>query len=111
MAHAYAARTFGELAALTADLPAIGASPITASAPAAGRRPHARASCGPASYGRHGSAWGAWLCTALIVTVIWLVTSLSAGSLDYFWPMWVIGPWGAVLLAHRLSGGRHPAGH
>jgi hypothetical protein len=56
--------------------------------------------------------WGSWLTTALIVTTIWLITSLSAGALLFFWPIWVIGPWGAVLLAQTLSGGgrsrRHP---
>ena len=106
---AYAARTFGELAELTADLPAIGSHPVAAPAPA--RRPEARPSCGPASSGGSGHGWHAWLRTALIVTTIWLITSLSAGGLLYFWPIWVVGPWGAVLLAQRLGSGRDPAGH
>jgi len=108
VAHAYAARTFGELAELTADLPALGTHPVAAQAPVP--RPDARPACGRASYGRNGHAWHAWLRTALIVTTIWLLTSLSAGGPIYFWPMWVVGPWGAVLLAQRLGRGRHPAG-
>jgi len=28
-----------------------------------------------------------------------------ATSFIYFWPIWVIGPWGAVLLAQTLTGG------
>jgi hypothetical protein len=109
VASAYAARTFGELAELTADLPAIGRHAVAAPAPA--RRPEARPSCGPASSGGPGHGWHAWLRTALIVLTIWLITSLSAGGPLYFWPVWVVGPWGAVLLAQRLGSGRHPAGH
>jgi hypothetical protein len=111
VAHAYAARTFGDLAGLTADLPVIG-NPVTAApAPAPAGRPDARQACGPASSGSQAHAWQAWLRTALIVTTIWLITSLSAGGLTYFWPIWVVGPWGAVLLAQRLGSGRPTAGH
>ena len=49
------------------------------------------------------------MTTALLVTTIWLLTSL-AGGVHAFWPIWVIGPWGAVLLARTLSGGPHPVG-
>lgn len=104
VAHAYAARTFGELAELTADLPPAGTHPVAASAP----RPEGKPACAPAGRGWNVHAWQAWLRTALIVTTIWLITSLSSGHPDYFWPIWVVGPWGAVLLAQRLGGGRHP---
>jgi hypothetical protein len=109
VAHAYAARTFGELAELTSDLPALTSPPVDAAAPA--RPPQTSPSCARASSGRSDQGWHAWLRTALIVMTIWLITSLSAGGPIYFWPMWVIGPWGAVLLAQRLGSGRHPAGH
>jgi hypothetical protein len=108
LSRAYAARTYGELDELTADLPAT-------DRPAADR-PVRRESavparaCGPGAgpWVRHGiaSSWRSWLSTALIVTAIWAVTSISAGGFIYFWPVWVIGPWGAVLLAQTLSGGR-----
>ena len=108
VAQAYAARTFGELAGLTADLPADppapGTHPVATPAPAA--RPGTHPACGPAGRGGDVHAWQAWLRTALIVTTIWLITSLSSGGPQYFWPMWVIGPWGAILLAQRLGGGR-----
>ena len=32
-------------------------------------------------------------------STIWAVTSLASWEFHYFWPIWVIGPWGAVLLA------------
>jgi len=107
VARAYAARILDELAELTADLPAAGSHPVTAPA----HRPAARSACGPTGRNRSAHAWQAWLGTALIVTTIWLLTSLSSGHPDYFWPMWVIGPWGAVLLAQQLGGGRHPGRH
>ena len=54
-------------------------------------------------------SWRAWLSTSLIVLTIWAVTSLASWEFHYFWPIWVIGPWGAVLLAqtrHRRRPGR-----
>jgi hypothetical protein len=106
VARAYDAKTYGELAELTSDLPS--SRPATRPAP----QPAATGPCGPSPWGGAWSAgpsrravWGSWLSTALIVTTIWLITCLSAGAFLYFWPIWVIGPWGAVLLAQTLSGG------
>jgi hypothetical protein len=104
---AYAARTYGELAQLTTDLPAP-APPVTPPQP----RPRpvstgadGRGSWGPAAYGR---PWGSWRRVALIVLAIWLATSIAAGGLIYFWPFWVLIPWGFVLLSHgRRRGPRH----
>lgn len=47
---------------------------------------------------------GSWAGASLIVLVVWGLVSLSAGELTYFWPMWVIGPWGAVLLFRVITG-------
>jgi hypothetical protein len=101
----YAAKTYGELAEITADLPDVSRRPATRPVAA----PQPRTACGPVPMGgpgAHGLAdgWRAWLATSVIVTTIWLLTSLGSGDLNYFWPMWVIGPWGAVLLASTLSG-------
>jgi Domain of unknown function (DUF1707) len=115
LTRAYAAKTFGELEELTADLPAVdgGRAPEP-------ERPHAPATttgCGTGAWSHgssgHGSwghaddlrsAWRSWLTTALIVLTIWAATSLAAWEFLYFWPVWVIGPWGAVLLARTLTG-------
>lgn len=129
--NAYAATTFGDLAALTADLPPIGRTQIPAPTsrpwtsgphtcgPGCGRgygyssAPDPASAHGPDAYGR-GDAWGrhgrnhswhSWVRTSLIVLAIWLATSLSAGGPRYFWPIWVIVPWGAVLLARWITGG------
>ena len=80
---AYDAKTAAELRDLLADLP----RPTGAPAPEART---CRPPSGPGS---------TWLLTGLICLVIWTATSIGSGSLLYFWPMWVIGPWGAVLLS------------
>jgi hypothetical protein len=103
---AFEAKTYGGLAALTADLP-----PLTPSG-----RPVEQQSPGRAAYSgarrahsRHHLryAWAAWLRVAIIVMTIWLITSAGSNQWIYPWPIWVIGPWGAVLLSHTL-GGRGP---
>jgi hypothetical protein len=40
------------------------------------------------------------------VLVVYLVISLANWELSYFWPIWVIGPWGAALLAQTVAGSR-----
>jgi len=100
LARAYAAKTYGELDTLTADLPR--------SMPA--RRPEPDAAVAGSHVARrdggiHPGAWQAWLRTSLIVVTIWAITCLASWQLSYFWPVWVIGPWGAVLLAQTIGGG------
>lgn len=103
LTRAYAARTYGELAELTADLPSTPPAPARA-APAA-------RDAGPARWGAHGwhgadpGDWRSWASTAAIVLTIWAVTSLASWEFLYFWPIWVIGPWGAVLLVQSLARG------
>jgi hypothetical protein len=101
LAKAYAAKTYGELDQLTTDLPRSGPAPAAAEAP----RPAPSGSCPPAGWSRgRRSVWASWLTTAIIVTGIWLATSISNGRPDHFWPIWVIVPWGAVLLARTITG-------
>ena len=103
LARAYAARTFGELDELTADLPAVSTGRAVESLPAT--EPAPVAASGPDSW--HGAdphSWRSWASTSLIVLAIWATISLASWELLYFWPVWVIGPWGAVLLAQTLTG-------
>jgi Domain of unknown function (DUF1707) len=108
LSRAYAAKTYGELDELTADLP-----PLETTQPAAVPAPRpetrasdlVRASHNPWAGGWDQShSWRAWLTTALIVLTIWAATSLASWEFHYFWPIWVIGPWGAVLLAQTVIG-------
>ena len=100
LARAYAAKTYGELDQITADLPPTDLAPRKAPATPA-----------PAPVGAHGGwdadphSWRSWLTTSIIVLVIWAATSLASWELLYFWPIWVIGPWGVVLLVQSFTGG------
>ncbi|MBF6202936.1 DUF1707 domain-containing protein [Streptomyces gardneri] len=47
---------------------------------------------------------GTWLAVSVLVLVIWGAISLGVGAFTYFWPMWVIGPWGAVLAFRMVAG-------
>ncbi|GAA4731295.1 DUF1707 domain-containing protein [Modestobacter marinus] len=120
LARAYAARTYGELAELTSDLPT--AEPVgshSTATPAVAGPPAGPAGGGAwAAHGWYGSfgpwaggasmraAWASWLSTAVIVVGIWLITSLASDGWLYPWPIWVIGPWGLVLLAQTAGARR-----
>ncbi|MGN9776263.1 DUF1707 SHOCT-like domain-containing protein [Micromonospora sp. H33] len=112
---AYAARTYGELDALLADLPAPAGAAASALAvpdgsalaptggpttpswvPAVGARPVVARWL--------AEVWEPWLKVVPIVVAIWAVTSLMSRDALYFWPGWVAGPWGAVLLVRTVLG-------
>ena len=99
---AYAARTLGELAPLTADLPEQPGSVTTAPAPrpAPGRGEVACDGAGGAP------SWRSWATTSVLVTVIWVISMVGSSGFVYPWPLWVVGPWGAVLLAQTVRGDR-----
>ncbi|SFO57036.1 protein of unknown function [Geodermatophilus obscurus] len=100
-ARAHAARTYGELAELTADLPRP-ARPQQGQRSAVTQAVHAGAWHG--AWDRDlRTAWTGWATTAVIVVGIWLVSMLATGDLQYPWPVWVIGPWGVVLAARTLG--------
>jgi uncharacterized protein DUF1707 len=94
---AWAARTYGELEVLTADLPQ-----TRSRAPAVHQD---RRSSGPQQHhGRGGhAAVAAWASASAINLMIWAIVSLTTLSWVYPWWIWVAGPWGAMLLAGRLS--------
>lgn len=99
VAATYAARTTGELVPITADLPT--QTPTSAAMAPPVSRPRS-----PAPQ-RHTPewlvwAWRVWAIAVSINLVIWLLVSLSEDDPQYFWPMWVAGPWGAVLLVNTL---------
>ncbi|MGV9861360.1 DUF1707 SHOCT-like domain-containing protein [Rhodococcus koreensis] len=48
--------------------------------------------------------WLAWAVAGGINIVIWGIIALATGVMIYFWPVWVIGPWGLVLLGRTLLG-------
>ncbi|MGN9836505.1 DUF1707 SHOCT-like domain-containing protein [Nonomuraea sp. H19] len=94
----YQSKTYGELAKLTADLPDVDL-----------RNRPAKVTPKPVSKaGMHSgmkAAWGAWAMASGINWVIWLIVSVTAGDLIYPWPLWVMGPWGVILLMSTIFGG------
>jgi DUF1707 SHOCT-like domain len=112
---ALAAKTLGELDELTADLPAIDLYPLPTTQVPGGRRATAdfsAASVGAAIARGRGrfspawqAAWGSWFTCSLVCTVIWMLTGFG-----YPWPLWVAGPWGAIMAARWIAGSP-PEGH
>ena len=49
------------------------------------------------------SIWVPWAGVSALVTMIWLLTALTGGEAYYFWPIWVMGPWGAVNFVATLG--------
>ncbi|WP_211765024.1 DUF1707 domain-containing protein [Kutzneria sp. CA-103260] len=102
------ARTFGELAAVTSDLPDVRQpvpwsrselvpEPTIESTSEVVRRPR-----GPGATVMR-VATGAWFAASLVNFVIWLIVVFSDG-LVYPWWIWVAGPWGALLVAGYILG-------
>ena len=88
----YAAKTFGDLNGLLDDLP--GTVPLERSQvqPVAARAPVAAVDEQPTE-----SSWlprylGPYGGVFLVCVLIWLITSVSAGHLVYFWPVWMAIP-------------------
>jgi Domain of unknown function (DUF1707) len=114
----YQAKTVGQLDELLADLPAIDLYRLPdASLHGKNRQPvPGSSSIGSAiaagTSSRRGrlspswqAAWASWLSVSLVCIVIWALSGRD-GSL---WPLWVAGPWGAILLGRWLTGS-HPHG-
>jgi hypothetical protein len=47
--------------------------------------------------------WTIWASVVFVNVVIWGLTCATTAQLIYPWPVWVAGPWGAVLLAVSVS--------
>lgn len=47
---------------------------------------------------------GAWLSVSALVLLIWAAISIGVGEFTYFWPFWVIVPWGVVLAFRAVTG-------
>ena len=100
---AQVARTFGELDELTTDLPtapAAAASTVATPAPAG----TAQVAVEDDSHNlRNG--WYSWLGVSILVNVIYFATWITGGggSPPYYWPIWVMGPWGAAMIIASLN--------
>ncbi len=97
LGQAQQARTYGELAHITADLPATATPSVPTPVPSGDveRRRGAKSV---------KAAWASWVGVSVLMVVIWGATWITTGGgATYFWPVWVIGPWGAGLLIWTLN--------
>ena len=110
---AYAAKTFSDLDHLLEDLPVPGSFAGSQLVPtsASGLTPsRPRRQVGPdgrypnAVRGWLAETWEPWARANGICVAIWGATSAINADPLYFWPGWVAGPWGAVLLVQTVAG-------
>lgn len=121
----YTAKTYAELDGLVTDLPGPVAAGLAQLVPAAGGVPTpsdpvqsngvglaASELLRPGPDGRYPRATRRWLAetwngygVAVGASVaVWAIIAISAQELTYFWPIWVAGPWGAVLVFATVGG-------
>jgi hypothetical protein len=103
MGRAYEAVTRGDLVPLCRDLPeTITAAPARPAAPAPAPVP-APVADHRGLFARQPAAlkvlWTIWLVAVSVNVVVWVLVSGTSGHLQYPWPLWVAGPYGAALLA------------
>lgn len=105
----YRARTYADLDALVIDLPPAGLTQptlvertVAAASTRNQRLPAARAPTGAGVLAAMPPAlrrvWLAWATAVMINLIVWTAVSLGTQDLEYFWPIWVAGPWGVVNL-------------
>jgi len=101
LAIVYAARTYGELNAVLDDLPTTGAGTVMIVPPA---QLKAR---GASSRRRIPLAlmilWTVWGSIVVVNLVVWVLVMFAADGDVYPWPVWIIGPPGAALLATTIG--------
>jgi hypothetical protein len=106
----YAARTYADLDALIVDIPGVtppSQSQVVPSSPdgtTARLRPDASGRYPDATRRWVLSQWDTWIAVVVVCVAIWAVASVLSADAIYFWPGWVAGPWGALLLAQTIRG-------
>ncbi|MES9538967.1 DUF1707 domain-containing protein [Spirillospora sp. NPDC049024] len=101
----YAAKTLGQLQEVTSDLPEEDLYQLPVPARSKGTASPARPPSGDLETRRMRAMWGAWAAVSAINLTVWLIILVTTGAV-YPWWIWVVGPWGAVLLMRTIFGGR-----
>jgi len=106
MEFAYQAVTHGDLVPLHADLPATVSATASATAPKTAPPAPASRYCLIAVFDGLPAVlkvlWTIWLTAVSVNVVVWGLVSATTAHLIYPWPLWVAGPYGAVLFALSL---------
>jgi hypothetical protein len=98
----YQSKTYGELVVLTADLPDTDMRALAERSDKVEKPKRDKAARAHDKGLRE--AWQVWAVVAGINWTIWLIVSVTGQDLIYPWPLWVMGPWGVVLLIATLFG-------
>jgi Domain of unknown function (DUF1707) len=98
----FAAKTIGDLDGLLSDLPTIDLYRLPEARLT--RQAQLRPVRGRGSAGWR-AAWGSWFTVTLICIVVWALSGFG-----YPWPLWVAGPWGAVIAGGYVAFGPGRAG-
>lgn len=100
---AYQAVTYGDLVPLHADLATPGPATGPGTAEPAPRRAAAGGHCLSGAFAGLPAVlrvlWTIWLSAVSVNVVVWGLVSVTTAHLSYPWPLWVAGPYGAVLFA------------
>jgi uncharacterized protein DUF1707 len=109
MGQAAEAVTYGDLAALYADLPATGTVLRLESAIPAAMLPGSRPGTSPGMPAAVRMLWTIWAAAVSVNLVVWVLVCATTAQLVYPWPLWVACPLGAVLLVVSAcaADGRH----
>ncbi|MGY0004270.1 DUF1707 SHOCT-like domain-containing protein [Micromonospora sp. I033] len=107
LGRAYGAKTYADLDAVVADLPGPAPAQRATVAPAP-PAPTPVAGDGPVVGTGRGrrrllGLWTPWLRVAGILVPIWLLVSIGSRDVANFWPAWVLGPWGALLVMQSVG--------
>ncbi len=100
---AYAAKTYADLDHLLTDLP--NAAPLVPVSSSPSAETVAAGTAGTAVRKEWlGHVWTPWAKAVAFFTLIWSISWIADGHPDFYWPVWVLGPW-AVLLVLRTGVG------
>jgi hypothetical protein len=105
----YGAKTYGDLQGLLDDLPGTvpPAQSQVQSYPAAAAPPAPSGAPQDQSTGRSAATWvGPYAGLIVVCTIIWAISSVSAGHLTYYWPVWMLIPLVFGVLGQLGSGNR-----
>jgi hypothetical protein len=110
---AYAAKTYGDLDRLLTDLPmpalphpegrgfsALSGGPGAGS----GTAPERQRVADQVTRRWLMQLWSGYVAVVSITIGVWLVSAIASTEWIYFWPVWVAGPWGLILIWQTVGG-------
>lgn len=101
---AWSAQTYADLAVLTADLPSDREPPTWQPPVEVYQQPIYQQPVYQPEQSKAASLFvRAWAAVSMVNFVIWVLVCVTAFELVYPWWIWVAGPWGALVLAVRMT--------